>query len=185
MSTMEQAELTAHEVVTPPVRQTKRYVVGAFHILFGVLLGLMLTVWKGSADSTGFGFGASTDWFTIPTAVGQRLDRSGAPGVPAHRHRGYRLMRPVEGRLDTVLTMVAVVIGIVALLLWVGTVEADTELDITGLLRDTLFLAVPLILGALAGVCQRAVGRDQPGHRGPDPRGRFRRRAGRPRSPEA
>ena len=115
-------------MVTPPVRQTKRYVVGAFHILFGILLGLLLTVWKGSADSTGFGFGASSsDWFTIPTVwvnvwVGLVVLVFPLIGIGV-----YRLMRPVEGRLNTVLTMVAVVCGIVALLLWVGTVEAEHQ----------------------------------------------------------
>jgi ABC-type uncharacterized transport system permease subunit len=154
----EQPETTVHEVVAPPVPQTKRYVVAGINIGFGVLLALMLTVWKGDADSTGFGFGASTDWFTIPTLwintwVGLVLFALPLIGIGV-----LRLVRVVVEPLSTVLTVAAVVCGIVCFLLWVGTVDPDTTLDVTGLLQDTLFLAVPLILGALAGVVSERSG---------------------------
>ncbi len=154
----EHPEVSTHEVVAPPVPQTKRYVIGGVNIAFGLLLLLMLTVWKGEADSTGFSFGAATDWFTLPTiwvsvTVGVVLFALPMIGIGV-----FRLLRVVEKPLSTVLNVVAVLCGVIGFLLWVGTAGADTKIDVTGLLQDTLFLAVPLILGALAGVISERSG---------------------------
>jgi simple sugar transport system permease protein len=46
---------------------------------------------------------------------------------------------------------------VVTFLCWAGTGVKDTKIDLLGLLQQSIFLAVPLILGALAGVlCERS-----------------------------
>ncbi len=52
---------------------------------------------------------------------------------------------------------VSLVATLLAFLCWAGSGTAGTVIDMLGLLQNTIFLAVPLVLGALAGVlCERS-----------------------------
>ena len=101
--------------------------------------------------------------------------RSASPGVSFYEPRRAR-RRPASGcRSPTACLMVF------AFLVW-AVAGKDSALPLTGLLQGSLFLAIPLVFGALAGLLCERVRHHQHRHRGPAARRRVPR--GRRRHPD-
>ena len=61
------------------------------------------------------------------------------------------------GRPSGCSAVTALSLFVVAFLCWASTGQPGTTIDLVGLLQQTIFLATPLILGAMAGVlCERS-----------------------------
>jgi simple sugar transport system permease protein len=147
-ATTELVETPVH--VEVPVSHRRRTVTGVVLVVTGVLCALAFGL--GSKSGTAhFNVAASTDYFTISKisvparvlglAIGALIVVLGV--IQLARGFSRRAMRWVIG-----LTLVGVV---VAFLAWASTGQGNT-IDLLSLAQQTLLLAVPLILGAMAGV---------------------------------
>jgi general nucleoside transport system permease protein len=158
VSTLSDEEVTTHDVVEKPVPTRRRLATGIVFVAVGVLVLLLMTWWRGDASSTTFRFSDSSDFVKIPdTEVSSWVAAVLFGGVPI----GFgvlALTRPLLGRLKALAITLVVACGILGFLVWVGTAQAGTTIDLTGLLTNTLFLAVPLVLGAMAGIVSERSG---------------------------
>lgn len=68
------------------------------------------------------------------------------------------LLRPVTRRVTTTVLSLGLLALLVVFIAWAGTTgTAGSSIDLLGLLQNTVYLAVPLALGALGGVvCERS-----------------------------
>jgi general nucleoside transport system permease protein len=153
-----QEEMTTHDVVERPVDVRPSYATGIVFVVVGLLVVLLMTIWRGPADTTTFRFSDSSDLFKIPdTPIPAWLSAVLFGGIPLVLG-ALALVRPLAGRLKPLAISAVVLCGILGFLVWCGTGQADTTIDVTGLLTNTLFLAVPLILGAMAGIVSERSG---------------------------
>ncbi len=157
-TTLSAEDLTTHDVVERPLEGRARWALGTVFVVVGVLVVLLMTVWRGDASSTEFKFSDAGDFFEVPDATVPAWLGAVLFGLVPAGLGAWALARPVRGRARTVATAVVVLFGILGFLVWAGTAQPDTTIDLTGLLTNTLFLAIPLILGAMAGIVSERSG---------------------------
>ncbi|NAZ74526.1 ABC transporter permease [Kineococcus sp. T13] len=142
--------VVVHEVLEQPVGLRKRVVTGSLLVLTGAVTVLGWGLGSGRGDAT-FAFGGDT-------AV--RVPDLTVPGTLTPVVLGalvvvlglFQLVRGFRARRGPLLVGVAVAAFIVSFLCWAMSGGDAASIDVVRLLRQTLFLATPLILGALAGV---------------------------------
>ncbi|WP_062516633.1 ABC transporter permease [Demequina gelatinilytica] len=144
----------APSVLIPPKKFGPSIALGVIALLSLVIFGLGTA----SGASTTFVVARSTDFVHLPTytapsrlaAILLSLVGLGLAGWAAYRanqHRKVGIWLPVVYGMA--------IMG--ALLTWAGAGRDATSIQITGLLTSSLFLAVPLVFGALAGtLCERS-----------------------------
>jgi simple sugar transport system permease protein len=157
MSLTDRDVQAAEEGVTPPVLELpmsarRRTATGATLVVVGLLCVLLLGIGSHAGRHAKFLLSESGDRFTVPTVslparlvavlLGLVVVGFGVWQISRGFHR--RALRRV-----LLLTLLAVV---VSFLCWAGSGAGGQPLDLLGLLQITLLSAVPLILGALAGV---------------------------------
>jgi simple sugar transport system permease protein len=158
VSTLSQEDVTTHDVVSRPVATRGRVATGVVFLAVGVLVVLLMTWWRGDASSTTFRFSDASDFVKIPdTTVSAGFSAVVFGGVPLVLGV-VELVRPLVGRAKALAVSVVVLCGILGFLVWAGTAQPGTTIDLTGLLTNTLFLAIPLVLGAMAGVVSERSG---------------------------
>jgi general nucleoside transport system permease protein len=146
----------AVHIVDVPVSRRRRTVTGSVLIVVGVACALALGLGSKAGVKAAFQFSATGAYFTIPVvsvparlvalAIGVVIAALGVLQIA----RGFS--RPAM-RWVLAFTLVGFV---VAFLCWASTGQSAT-IDVLGLLQQTIFLAVPLILGALGGIlCERS-----------------------------
>ncbi len=149
------AQVQPEAVVTRPVAEPRagrraRGVTGALLLLVGLVAVVGWGLGSGPGDATfTFGEGAAVDLpdLTLPgTATPVVLG-----GLVALLGL-YQLARGFRSRRTPLVAGVAVVAFVLAFLAWAMSGGEGSSIDLVRLLRQTLFLATPLILGALAGV---------------------------------
>jgi ABC-type uncharacterized transport system permease subunit len=149
-------ELVVEAVVTrPPVSQAQR--VGAGGSL--VVLGL-LTIWRFGIN----GHHHQDAKIRLGSLQGAHVPHFSVPAVPVAWVAGVITL--LLGMLWFVLPRrrlfgavmgTGIVLFVVALLCWLASASSFAFVDVVGLLTSSIALAVPLILGALAGVmCERS-----------------------------
>jgi ABC-type uncharacterized transport system permease subunit len=148
----EQEQVVVRQVVEPPVSMRRRVVTGSALVVAGVLAVLAFGVGadKGSAV---FGLNAPADApFDVTVPAGPTAGLLGALVVALGL---YQLLRGFHRRqIRWVVTGVLVAL-VVAFLCWAAS--AGSTVELTGLLQQSIFLAIPLILGAMAGIlCERS-----------------------------
>ncbi|ABS05409.1 inner-membrane translocator [Kineococcus radiotolerans SRS30216 = ATCC BAA-149] len=142
--------VVVHEVLEQPVSLRKRVVTGALLVLVGAVTVVGWGLGAGAGDAT-FAFGGGTAVrlpdLTLPaTATAVLL---GAVVVVLGL---FQLVRGFRARRGPLLVGAAVAAFMVSFLCWAMSGGEASSIDVVQLLRQTLFLATPLILGALAGV---------------------------------
>ncbi len=154
---VEAAEATsAVTVVEVPVTRRHRLVTGSALVVFGLLCALLLGIGSKAGVSATFDISADGSYFSIPNIT-----------LPA------RILAILIGLVVVVLGVLQIARGfsrrgmrwvlvftlggvVLSFLCWAATGQAST-IDLLGLLQQTIFLAVPLILGALGGIlCERS-----------------------------
>lgn len=151
-------DIIIHSVVEVPFSKRRRLVTGSALILVGLVCALLLGMGSRSGYDASFQLAPADARFSVPnltlparlTAVLLGLVVVGL-GVFQIAH-GFR-----KRSMRWVLTVTGLCF-IVAFLCWSATGGSKgSTLDLLGLLQQSIFLAIPLILGALAGVlCERA-----------------------------
>ena len=145
-----------HEVVTS-VSLRDRLTAGGLLVVLGVVTVVFLALKLKSGHDATLKFGDPESWVkTINLVLPGRITALVLGIVVAligawHLARGFsKRSLPWAGGLAAVAFMVA-------FLCWVSARGDGTSLDVLGLLENTLVLALPLVLGAIAGVlCERS-----------------------------
>ena len=148
----EERELVALQVVEPPVSLRHRLVTGSVLVVAGLLtvFALGLGARAGKAHFTLSSIGATRPLRLSPPAAGTAIALGAVVIALGLWQIGHGFRQRVF-RYVVAATLVAVV---VAFLLWAAS--GDT-LPLLGLTQNTIFLATPLVLGALSGVmCERS-----------------------------
>lgn len=148
--------IVEHETVDAPVSTQKRTVSGVSLVLAGLI---MIVGWGVGADAgdAGFALSQSGSKVTIPVV---HLPAEGVAiglGVIVVLLGAWQLLRGFSKRQMTWVVSVTAVLFVVAFLCWAGTgTKGGSAIDVVGVLQNTVFLATPLILGAMSGIlCER------------------------------
>jgi general nucleoside transport system permease protein len=141
--------VVVHEIVEPPLSPRRRTISGIVLVVVGVVMILAFGV--GANGSATFGLspvGSSPVEVSVPAGW-----TAGVLGLGVAALGGWQLWRGFPRRRMTLVTSVAIAAFVVAFLCWAAS---GSTLPLLGLLQNTIFLAVPLILGALGGIlCER------------------------------
>lgn len=148
--------VVVHEVVEVPPSTLRRALTGAVIIVTGVITFLAWGLGAKNGE-TAFQVSQFGDKFEIPVL---RFPGGGAAMVMGvivvalgigQLVRGYR-----KSQMRWVIT-VTVLFFVLSFLCWAGTGDPTNPLSLTGLVQQSIISAIPLILGALAGiVCERS-----------------------------
>jgi ABC-type uncharacterized transport system permease subunit len=143
--------------VDVPISRTRRLVTGAALVVVGLFVALLLGLGSKAGYSTGFQLAQQGAAVHVPTITLPARLTCIVLGLVIvllglwHILRGFS--RPA---LRWVLAVTSVAF-VVAFLCWAATGQKGTTIDLLGLLQQAIFLATPLILGALAGLlCERS-----------------------------
>ncbi len=155
MTAVEDDLVVTHVVLEPPVPIRRRVIAGLVIIVVGLICVVGWGVGAKSGDAA-FGLSETGEKVHIPVVRVAAEASAIVLGVIIcllglwHVIRGFR-----RRDMKWVITAVAVLF-VVAFLCWADTGSQGNPIDIVGLLENTVFLAVPLILGSMAGVlCER------------------------------
>ena len=136
--------------VEPPVSVRKRVVTGTLLVVVGLIAVLGWGLGSEGNDATfrfGGGSSATLPDLTVPATVTPVV--LGAVVVLLGL---FQLARGFRARRGPVLVALAVVCFVVSFLCWAMSGGPAASIDVVKLLQQTVFLATPLILGAMAGV---------------------------------
>jgi ABC-type uncharacterized transport system permease subunit len=142
--------VVVHEVVEPPLSPRRRIVSGIALIVVGVVMILAFGVGanNGSATFQLSAVGAKPVDVSVPAGW-----TAGILGLGVAAMGGWQLWRGFPRRRMMLVTSVAIAAFVAAFLCWAAS---GSTLPLLGLLQNTIFLAVPLVLGALGGIlCER------------------------------
>lgn len=144
-----------HTVVETRLPMRRRVVSGTTIILFGILALLGWGVGAHDGDAA-FGFSQPGEKVTIPAL---QVPGGGAAillGVLVVAIGGYQLVRGYTRRQMKFVLPTVIVLFVLSFLCWAGTGQPGSPINVVGILQQTIFLSVPLILGAMAGImCER------------------------------
>ena len=135
--------------VEPVVSVRRRLVTGAVLVVVGLIAVLGWGLGSGADDATfRFGGGAvSLPDLTVPGTLTPVL-----LGLVVVALGLFQVVRGFRLRRTPVLVGVTVLFFVIAFLCWAMSGGPGASIDVVQLLQQTVFLATPLILGALAGV---------------------------------
>jgi general nucleoside transport system permease protein len=156
-TTDEDAHIVVHEVVEPPVSIRNRVVGGAVLVVVGLVCGLLLGMGSKAGYDATFQLAPAQAKVPVPNLVLPARITSIILGLVVVTLGVWQIARGFSRRAMKWVLTVTVLCFIVTFLCWAATGQRGTRIDLIGLLQQTIFLAVPLILGALAGVlCERS-----------------------------
>jgi simple sugar transport system permease protein len=154
-TTLDEDVVVQHKVVTRTSTR-QRMVSGVLLIVLGIIaiwaLGLSLPA--GSDATLKIGGGTS---LKVPNIVLPGRATALLLGAIVVFLGGWQLVRGFGRRAMPWIVASAFLAFMIAFLVWVSARATGTTIDVLGLLQNSVALAVPLILGALAGVlCERS-----------------------------
>lgn len=150
-------DLVIHRHVAPPLSRRQRLVVGMSLVCVGLFVALAFGVAAPHDYTVAFKLGSSGTWVDIPDIVLPARISAIVLGFVVVVLGGWHLTRGFARKRIKWVATVAIVCFILGFLCWASTGKAGSEIDLLGLMQQAIFLAVPLILGALAGImCERS-----------------------------
>jgi general nucleoside transport system permease protein len=152
-----QTETVTLRVVEPPVSQRRRLVTGGVLVLTGLVCALVLGLSAKAGRDATFQISPAGARFGLPNLVLPARPTAFVLGAVVVALGIWQAVRGFSRRSMKWVLTVAVLCFVVTFPCWAATGKAGTNIDLLGLLQQSIFLAVPLILGALAGVlCERS-----------------------------
>jgi ABC-type uncharacterized transport system permease subunit len=147
----------APKVVELPPSRRARLVSGSVLIVVGLVCALALGLGSKAGYNARFQLSSSGARVTIPVISVPARITAIVLGVVIVVLGVWRIARGFSRRAMRRVIAFAIVAAVFAFLCWSLTGTKDNTLDLLGLLQNAVFLAIPLILGALAGVlCERS-----------------------------
>ncbi|WP_432561872.1 ABC transporter permease [Kineococcus sp. SYSU DK003] len=144
------AAVVEHAYVEPPLTLRKRVLTGGLLVVVGLVTVLGWGTGSGPDDAT-FRFGGGSALtlpdLTVPSTITPVL-----LGLVIVVLGLFQLARGFRARRNPLVIAVTLVCFVLAFLCWVMSGGPNASIDVVRLLQQTVFLATPLILGALAGV---------------------------------
>jgi len=145
------------DVVEVPVSRKARFVSGAVLVVVGLLCALGFGLGSHAGFDASFGLSPTGAKITVPHLVVPARIVGIVLGLIVVGSGVWRIARGYTRRMMRWVVAITIVAVVFSFLCWACTGTKGTSLDLLGLLQQTIFLAVPLILGALAGVlCERS-----------------------------
>lgn len=146
-----------HEVVEVAASRTSRLVSGAVLVVVGLLCALGLGLGSHAGYDARFALSQSGARIRVPALVVPARVVAIVLGLLIVAFGIWRISPGFSRRAMRWVIAVTIVAVVFSFLCWSCTGAKGTTIDLLGLLQQTIFLAVPLILGALAGVlCERS-----------------------------
>jgi ABC-type uncharacterized transport system permease subunit len=150
-------DIEAPQTVEVRASRKARLVSGSALIVLGLLCALALGLGAKAGYDARFRLAAADAKVKLPVLVLPARVTAVLIGLLITGCGVWRIARDFSRRaMRRVLTLTIVGV-VVAFLCWAATGQRGTTIELVGLLQQTVFLAIPLILGALAGVlCERS-----------------------------
>jgi simple sugar transport system permease protein len=150
-------EVVVLEVVERPLTTGRRVSLGVVLVLLGAVSVKYLGLAIDSGSKAHLKLGPATGTAHVPDIVVPGRGIGIALGVVVLALGVYQIARGFNRKQMPWVLAVGFLLFLVAFLCWVSARGSGTELDVLGLLQNSIALAVPLILGALAGIlCERS-----------------------------
>ena len=148
------AEIVTHEVVEPPLSLRTRLTTGAVLVAVGLACALLLGLPVPAGTHAQFVVSPDNPHLSVTLPARVSCIVLGVVVVLLGVWQAVRGWGRVAMRWVLAVTILAFVLSF---LCWAVTGNQGTSFDLLGLLQNTIATAVPLILGALAGVmCERS-----------------------------
>ncbi|PZS37087.1 MAG: ABC transporter permease [Pseudonocardiales bacterium] len=148
--------VVTHTVVEPPVSPRKRLISGLAVIVAGLITVFGWGLGAKPGDAV-FAL-AETDAKVHITDVHVPAKAAGVIfGVIILGLGVWHLVRGFSRKQSRWMLAAVLICFVIAFLCWAGSANSGAALNMVGLFKNTIFLAIPLILGALAGIlCERS-----------------------------
>jgi general nucleoside transport system permease protein len=147
-----EADIVVHEVVEPPLTLRSRLTAGCILVAVGLVCALLLGL--PAHGTAGFALSPRSPKITVSLPAQATCLVLGLLVVLLGLWHGVRGWPRSAMRWVLSATLLCFV---VSFLCWAVTGQQGTSFDLLGLLQNTILTAVPLVLGALAGVlCERS-----------------------------
>lgn len=143
-------------VVAPPVSRRRRLITGVAILGAGVIC---ILAWGLGAKPGEAAFGLSSigDKVQIPIVRVPGGPVAAVLGAVIVAFGAWQLIRGFPRRAMPLVTGAVLVAFVVAFLCWAATGQPGNPIDMLGVMQQSIFAAIPLILGALAGIlCERS-----------------------------
>lgn len=158
MSQLTDEAITTADVVEPPQPRGRRRVVGISYLATGLLCIIGFGLGTGSSSDAHLRLTESDASISLPNLTLPATITSIVIGVLIGALGVVELVRGIPARMSRWASALVVLLGILSFLTWSCTGDRAPTLDLTGLLTNTAFLAVPLVLGAMAGIVSERSG---------------------------
>jgi general nucleoside transport system permease protein len=153
-------EIATPQIVEVPASRRARIVSGSVLIVIGVLCAVAFGLGSKAGHMSRFRLSPPGAKVTMPNLVVPARIFAIVVGILIAAAGFWRISRDFSRRAMRWVIALTIVLVVFSFLCWSVTGKSATPLDLFGpggLLGQTIFLAVPLILGALAGVvCERS-----------------------------
>jgi len=151
-------EVIVRSVVEVPISNRRRLVTGSALILVGLVCVLLLGLGSRSGYHASFQLAPTDASIKVPNLTLPARLTAVLLGLVVIGLGVFQIARGFRKRAMTWVLIATGVCFMVAFLCWAATGGSKgSTLDLLGLLQQSIFLAIPLILGALAGVlCERS-----------------------------
>lgn len=139
---------------TAGARLSRRYAVGGLYVIVGLLSLLAFGIGTDSGKDARFGLALEGARLSMPDLVLPARATAIVLSLLVAALGVLRVLRDGSARLASWLTGLVIVSLLAAFLCWS---VAGQEVSLVGIVQGTVFLSIPLVLGALSGVlCERA-----------------------------
>jgi general nucleoside transport system permease protein len=144
-----------HTVVETSLSLRRRFISGVTIIVFGLITILGWGVGAKPGDAA-FAFSEIDSKVTIPDLQVPAEAAAIVLGVIMVLIGVWQLLRGFSRRQMKWVLPIVIVLFVLAFLCWAATGSVGSAIDLVGVLQQTIFLSVPLVLGAMAGImCER------------------------------
>ena len=153
-------EITAPEIVEVPASRRQRVVSGSVLIVVGVLCAVAFGLGSKAGHMSSFRLSPQGAKVTLPNLVVPARVFALVVGIAVAAAGFWRISKGYSKRVMKWVVALTIVFVVFSFLCWSVTGKSSPTLDLFGsggLFGETVIIAVPLILGALAGVvCERS-----------------------------